>query len=191
MSENLPIYILPVALLVTLPGIARPDPAPELPRDASRALTLRLSFWSGPSLRRLDGSPVALGTYGAGYESVFAGSPDALEAMRSYRTLKIAGTAARTGGFATMVAALSLTLAGKLSFGGSDALPLLLPSLALELTSQFLSRTADVRLSEAVDRYNAGILAPPTPGLDPRGERLAPHADEVDRHRFLSLSLRF
>jgi hypothetical protein len=93
---------------------------------------------------------------------------------------------------ATMVAALSLTLAGKLSFGGSDALPLLLPSLALELTSQFLSRTADVRLSEAVDRYNAGILAPPTPGLDPRGERLAPHADEVDRHRFLlSLSLRF
>jgi len=193
MSEHLPIYALAIVSLLALPAPARPDPAAgPPPRDPRSALTLRLSPWDGLTLRRLDGAPVTLGAYGAGHEAIFAGSPGALESMRSYRTLKLAGTATRVGGLAAMATMISLTLAGKLSFGGTDSLPLLLPSVALELTSRLLSGAADARLSDAVDRYNAELFPPPAATLDPRGEGLAPPAGEVERRRLLlSLSLRF
>jgi len=66
----------------------------------SQEIQARISFWRGVELHRRDGTPIKLGSFGGGYELVFQGSERALASMRTYRNLRIIGTATRLTGLA-------------------------------------------------------------------------------------------
>jgi hypothetical protein len=133
-----------------------PQPEPETVLHA-RTLDVTISFWKGTRISRSDGALVDLGYFGGGYQAIFRESANALASMRSYEALRISGTICNYAGFAAMTAMLSLSIAGKMSFGSTKSLPLLIPAGVLQLSSVVLLHAADAYLSDAVHQYNKDI----------------------------------
>jgi hypothetical protein len=145
-----------IALLVTLGALlpARLALAREETSPAAGELRVSVSFWRGPELRR-DGIRLELGTFGGGYQDIFAGSDRALAAMRTYRGLRIAGTGCRLLALGGLVTNIVLAATGTLDFGSAGSLGLLFSSLGLSFGASALMQGADVYLSRAVDYHNS------------------------------------
>lgn len=115
------------------PGGPRPadaaDPQPDAFPGAKDALdqylerSLELRFEQGmfsPFEVYQNGTSIDLGFFGGGYESVFAGSPDALEAMSTYQILRAVGLPLWIAGMLTLTVEVVLLLVDALE--GTDIL---------------------------------------------------------------------
>ena len=129
-----------------------------VPASFGGDLRLKLSFWGGPELRR-DGTLLKLGTFGGGYEDIFRGSDRALDAMRTYRALRMTGTACRLLAVGALVTNIVLGAIGTWEFGSAGSLSLFFSSLGLSLGGSAFMQGADVYLSRAVDHYNSDLSA--------------------------------
>ena len=109
-----------------------------------------------------------LGYFGGNYPDIFAGSPAALDSMSTYRTLRIAGTAAYVVGLGLLVADIVLLAEGSSSVVGRDsrgkinsAKPLywglLIPGAALGFSGAVAMQGANAYLSDAIDQYNSDL----------------------------------
>ena len=129
-----------------------------VPESFGGDLRLKLSFWGGPELRR-DGTLLKLGTFGGGYEDIFRGSDRALDAMRTYRALRMTGTACRLLAVGALVTNIVLGAVGTWEFGSAGSLSLFFSSLGLSLGGSAFMQGADVYLSRAVDHHNSDLSA--------------------------------
>ena len=121
-------------------------------------LAASISFWSGIKLRRGDGAPVKLGTFGGGYETIFAGSPRALDSMLTYRRLKISGTVLKGAALGAILTQAALMISGEMSTGDTLFYVLLASGAALGVTGGLLDQGANAYLSDAVEQYNQDLL---------------------------------
>jgi hypothetical protein len=138
-----------------------------LERYRTRELRTRFSFWKQQEVYRAE-KPMELGYFGGNYQDIFAGSPAALDSMSTYRTLRIAGTAAYVVGLGLLVADLVLLANGSSSVVGRNARGeinsakplywgLLIPGGVLGFSGIFAMQGANAYLSDAIDQYNSDL----------------------------------
>ncbi len=123
-----------------------------------KELEVKITIWSGVKLQRRDGTPIELGYFGVGYEDIFKDSYRALSAMSTYRKLRITGTVCRVMGLSSILAEVSLIIAGKLNFSDSLSMAVLVPGAVLGIGGGFFMKGADAYLSDAIQQYNADLL---------------------------------
>lgn len=168
-------YTLPAVVLVlaltSAPSLARAQPATPSgsARDAITALeqsllTLRVGF-GGTQLVRA-GQVVPFGFFGGELQTVFAGSPKALAAARSFRTYRMIGLPLYIVGTAALLADLFL-----IGFKHSSVYDnrsgevtglwygLLIGGAVLGVGGGAVLGASQGRLSEAVERYNEDVFA--------------------------------
>jgi hypothetical protein len=152
-AKRIALLVALTALLPARLALAREGGSPAAASGPGGELQLSVSFWRGPELRR-DGIRLELGTFGGGYQDIFAGSDRALAAMRTYRGLRIAGTGCRLLAVGALVTNVVLAATGTLDFGSAGSLGLLFSALGLSVGGSAFMQGADVYLSRAVDQYN-------------------------------------
>ena len=148
-------------------GVA-PSAGEVLENYRRRELYTRYAAWSGQDLMR-GGKSVELGYFGGNFESIFAGSPAALEEVRKFRTQRIIGTTFYATGLAILITEFVLILAPSNFLVEKDShghptdmhagpfAVMALSGTALGLTGALLMQGANGYLSDAVDRYNADL----------------------------------
>lgn len=153
--------------LVALTSFAHAnDSAPPsdsaLTRYKRNQLSTRLSIFGGLKLMR-NGAKLDVGFFGGNRHQIFASSPSALEAMESYRKLRIAGAVLWGAGMAAMIAELVLLIADHdvlidKSLSGNSIKPLfwaiLVPSTVVGMTGGLMLQGANGYLSDAIEHYN-------------------------------------
>lgn len=138
-----------------------------LERYRARELRTRFSFWKQQEVYRAE-KPMDLGYWGGSYQEIFALSPGALDSMSTYRTLRIAGTAAYVVGLGLLVADIVLLANGSSSVVGRNARGeinsvkplywgLLIPGGVLGFSGVFAMQGANAYLSDAIDQYNRDL----------------------------------
>ena len=150
------------AAAVAAPGAtAGPAGSTALDRYYAQALDVRFSLWTGLKLYRGE-QLLRLGYFGSGYESVFAGSADALDAMGTFRTMRIAGMALYSIGLGALVLELVLLLTNKTLLMEQSSIKtlfwaLLIPGAVVGMTGAFLIQGANAKLSDAVRAFNRDL----------------------------------
>ena len=112
-----------------------------------------------------NGEEMALGFFGGNVETYFDGSPEALEAARSFSTYKTVGFTMWSIGLAALLADLGILIHVMAENDGrvyADNFPLifglLIGGTAVGLPGALLFQQANSRLVEAVNTYNAALL---------------------------------
>jgi len=144
----------------TTEGASKAEGQQALQQYRQQALGLRFSFWKGMELRRGEAS-AALGFFGGGATEIFAGTAAALDSMRGYRIVRIAGTAMWVAGLATLLTELVLLAADRdllIDQRESSIKPLfwamIIPGGVIGISGGLMMQGANGYLSDAVGEYN-------------------------------------
>jgi hypothetical protein len=126
----------------------------------------RFSMWKGQELYR-GGQRVDLGYFGGNGDELFAGSPEALDDIHTFRAMRITGLSLYLAGLGMMVADIALLASGsdavaeRSSPGEVGLKPLFwalfIPGVGAGLTGAFLMQGANGPLSDAVEHYNGDL----------------------------------
>jgi hypothetical protein len=134
--------------------------APALDSYRAGALDGRFSFWHGFQLTRA-GQDVDLGFFGGNAEAIFGASPDAMEKMSTFRTLRTVGTVLFVVGLGAMLTDLVLVADKTSPFYDNSVQPafeaMLLGGLVVGLSGSLMIAGANSYLSDAMDLYNRDL----------------------------------
>jgi len=164
------LFVSAISLAIITPSLTIAPQA--LADDGAELLELRLpSFWSGPSLVR-RGSVLDLDYVGNGYETIFAGAPEALDHASVYRAKRIAGVTLYAAALGSLVAELIVLLVQPDALGTDTAtfignsMGWLAGSATVAAIGLAITQSANDDLNRAVDAYNADSRrGPPSLGL--------------------------
>jgi hypothetical protein len=177
-----PALALALAAALAAPAAVRAQPGAPLDPGTAAALNqgrlvLELGAWGELTLRRA-GAELDPGYFCGGCAEIFAGSPMALDAADTYRTMHLVGVPLYAVGLAALIADLIGVLADPNDFVGLYSVPfwtLLGGGFAVGMTGAMLMTGARAYLSDAVNRYNDDLFAAARVGRPfPLGLRLAP-----------------
>lgn len=140
---------------------ADPPAGDLLGQYRQQMIEARFSMFSGLKLQRGE-RDLDLGFAGSNLEEIFAGSPAALDAAGTYRTLTITGTVLWAAGLATLVAELVLLAADRDTLVANGEIKplfwaLLGPGAAIGISGGLMMQGANVYLNDAVSYYNRDL----------------------------------
>lgn len=132
-----------------------------------REFSTRFRFWQGQELLR-GGAPVELGFFGGSGDTLFAASPEALDDIHRFRTMRITGTTLYVVGMGLLVTELvlvasqsPLVVEERTGNDTPEVKPLFwamfLPGLVGSMTGAVMMQGANGYLSDAVGHYNADL----------------------------------